>query len=501
MILEVLLAVVMASDHPAGTPAGQPAVALHSQAAPAKAIGGLWEQLGVAIRAEDTAAALTSAKAIAEHPDFAAETAERRSLITVLLGLLYSGEGQDAAALPYLIEASERPGASVDVWFARITSHARTDDRTAAARATARLLALHPDVVSNLSSPFILQIENSDEVDPDAAFELRRALQDAGWRDRFDSWIWVRLIDDLRERGRDDEAVELVGRVTASGALMHLHAMRRYDDLRGAAALADLDIAAILEAELQTRRTEAEASGAEFEARNAYASGLFNRGRFDEALAFTEATLALPAPEPATEDDRSLTWTMDARARALMELGRRDEAIAQMEIAAKRDEGGGTNVSQTINLGWFYLRAGENQKAIEAVKSLQAGSASPFGIMQAMHVRGCAGVALGEERIAGPAFAHMEQNWRDAPLTWVEAQACRGESDGAADTLLRILGDEDLSDRAVGAMHTYLVSQRATEFDRRVADALAVAVARPDVVAARDRIARALVIPTLSNQF
>jgi hypothetical protein len=172
-----------------------------------------------------------------------------------------------------------------------------------------------------------------------------------------------------------------------------------------------------------------------------------------------------------------------------------------MEIAAKRDEGDGVNVSQTINLGWFYLRAGRNEQAIEAVKSLEPGTASPFGVMQAMHVRACAGTALGNAGAAGLAFAHMEQNWREAPLTWVEAQACRGDADGAADTLLLILADEELSERAVTALHTYQIEQNATDYDRRTAEVLARAFARPDVIAARDRIARGLVLPIVSGQF
>jgi len=45
------------------------------------------------------------------------------------------------------------------------------------------------------------------------------------------------------------------------------------------------------------------------------------------------------------------------------------------------------------------------------------------------------------------------------------------------------------------------VNQHATAYDRRIAEVLTRAYARPDVVAARDRIARALVLPTVSGQF
>lgn len=503
MIVAWLMASTMASGIAPGASGAfdQPPVALRVQVAPAKTIDGLWTQLGAAIGADDYATALVLTKAFAEHPEFAAQPVERRNAATILLGLLYAGEGQDVAALPYLIEASEWPGATPDIWLTRITSHARTGDRTAAARALTRFLPRYPDQMATLSTTFILQLEQDPDVDSEAGFELRLALNDAGWRDRYDSGTWIRLIDDLIKRDRLDEAAPLAGRISRSSGLIRLYAMRRYDALRAAAAMPELDITAILDAELAAQRAEAEAPGADFDTRNAFATGLFERGRFEEALAVSDATLTLPAPEPESEDDRSLTWTMDGRARQLMELGRQDEAIAQMEIAAKRDEGAGVNVSQTINLGWFYLRAGRNEQAIEAVKSLEPGTASPFGVMQAMHVRACAGAALGNAGVAGLAFAHMEQNWRDAPLTWVEAQACRGDADGAANTLLLILADDELSEDAVSALHTYRVAQQSTDYDRRIADVMSRAFARPDVIAARDRIARGLVLPTVSGQF
>lgn len=172
-----------------------------------------------------------------------------------------------------------------------------------------------------------------------------------------------------------------------------------------------------------------------------------------------------------------------------------------MQAAAKRDEGGGSNVSQTINLGWFYLRIGDNARAIATVKTLDPETASGYGVMQAMNVRACAAQAMGDQATAAPAFAHMEQNWRDAPLAWVDAQACRGDADGAADTLLLILEDEKLADSGVGILHHYQINQRSTAYDRRIGDVLTAAYARPDVVAARDRVARAFTLPTTGPQF
>jgi tetratricopeptide (TPR) repeat protein len=500
MILELLAAAAISTSAP-GPAAGSASGAGPVQAAPAKSIDDLWSQLGAAIEANDASGALALTKLIADHPDLAREPLGRRQIIGDLLGLLYAGEGQYATALPYLIESSEREGASASTWFTRIGVHAATDDLTAAARALVTLLDRRPEVVDDLSIEIVVQLEANRDVDPEAAFALRSALRDVGWRAPRDSGVWIRLIDDLLKRDRLADATTLVERVTSSGGLLQLHAMRRYDALRAAAAVPELDIASILDAELEAQRIEAVAPGSSYEARVAYASTLHNRGRFDEALAFADATLALPAPESGSDDDRALTWVMDTRARVLVDLGRIEEAVVQMQAAAKRDEGSRGNVSQTINLGWFYLRTGDNARAIATVKTLAPDSASEYGVMQAMHVRACAAEAMGDQATAAPAFAHMERNWRHAPLTWVEAQACRGDADGAADTLLLILADEGLADGGVGTLHSYRIDQRATDYDRRVGEVLAAAYARPDVVAARDRVARAFTLPTTGAQF
>ena len=147
MILELLLATAISAPSPVLAPVPLHAAAGSTQAVSTKPIADLWAQLGAAIDAEDAPAALALSKLIADHPDLAREPLARRQAVGNLLGLLYAGEGQYAAALPYLVETTERGGASTSTWFTRIGAHAGVDDMTGAARATITLLDHHPDVV------------------------------------------------------------------------------------------------------------------------------------------------------------------------------------------------------------------------------------------------------------------------------------------------------------------------------------------------------------------
>lgn len=98
MILELILAAAMSGPAPAAADSAPPAVARAAQVASTKPIGDLFPQLGAAIDAEDAPAALALSKLIAGHPDFQREPLARRQALGDLLGLLYAGEGQYAAA-------------------------------------------------------------------------------------------------------------------------------------------------------------------------------------------------------------------------------------------------------------------------------------------------------------------------------------------------------------------------------------------------------------------
>ena len=183
-----------------------------------------------------------------------------------------------------------------------------------------------------------------------------------------------------------------------------------------------------------------------------------------------------------------------------MALGRTDEAIDQMRIAAARAEGEGVNVSQTINLGWLYLRAGRNDEAIAVASTVPEESVSPFGRMQAVQVRACAAAAVADPT-TDSAYAYLAEHWRDAPVAAYDALACRGDEDAMAALLLAMLDDPEHAASAVELMHAYLPEGHRTAFDQRMAVHSANVLARPEIVAATGRVGRILTVPTVGPQF
>ena len=458
----------------------------------------IYSKLQRAIDEERHDDALGFAKAMAAHPAFADLPPEGQGLIHHLVGVLLMEAGRPAAALPSLTRATDSPGATLQHWMMRLQATSAIRDRDETARIMTVMLTRFPEAKDELFDDFVLQMAGSPEVDGDAAFDLRLALLRSGWSHNEDSWIWVKLVDDLMARGRNAETGPVIARVTAPANRMQLFAMRRYDAVRPADAT--FDVEAAYAADLELDRTRAEAPGATIEDRNTYVMALRARGRQDEALVLADAILATPPPdaeaEPEAESD--LTWAMDTRAHILVALGRHDEAVEQARVAAARTEFGQPNVSQTINLGGILLRLERYPEARDAVTAIEAGQVSAYGLMQALQIRACAAHSLSDSVTARPLFIRLDAEWRNAPNATYAALACRGDEDGMARLLVEMLADPEHQEIGVAYMHRYLPSVPVSSFDRRMSEHHFRVIARPEVMAARDQVARVYDIPLVN---
>lgn len=441
--------------------------------------------------------ALVLAKALAVHPAFIDLPPQGQASVHYLVGVLHLEAGRPAAALPSLRLATDTPGATLSQWMMRLQATSALQEVTEVARTLVVILDRFPEAKDELFDDFVLQMAGSPEVDRDAAFELRLALLRSGWGHDEDSWIWVKLVDDLIARERGAETGPVIDRVTAAPNRLQLFAMRRYDDVRPADAT--FDVGTAYAADLELYRTRAGAAGATIEDRTAYVSALRSRGRFDEALALSDSILAAPLPdaeaEPEAESD--LTWAMDSRAYVLMALGRHDEAVEQARTAALRTEYGRPNVSQTINLGGILLRLGRHAEARDAVASINADQVSGYGLMQALKIRACAAHSLSDEATATALFTQLDTDWRDAPTATYAALACRGDEDGMARLLVEMLADPEHQEIGVAYMHRYLAAAPVSAFDQRLSGHHFRVIVRPEVVAARDLVARAYDVPLI----
>lgn len=501
-MINAFFAIALAVSSAAGPPPpADPASAVRVASVQAEPFGEIVSRMILALREERAEDALALAKGLSTHPDFAGQPLQVRRGVWHVIGALNVDLGRYEAALEPLRTAARMPGAEADIWFALINAENRAGHRDAAARSVIEMVRLIPSALESLSDRYVYQLAWDKDVPADVRFELREALWDADWSPDSPSGFWLAYIDGLLERGRMDRALEVLPRVTSPSSRLQLHALHRYDDLRARAGDPAFDIDAAFAADLASDRAAAAAPDADLEDRSTLASSLMMAGHYDEALTVADAALALPRPTKDSEDWGTYTWVMDTRSRVLMMLGRPDEALAQMRQASQRIEGEDENVSQTINLGWLYLRMGRNAEAMAAVADIGEDDASPFGVMQATEVTACAAQALGDVTAANKAHAYLVEHWRDAPLALYESLACRGDTDGMAALMIRRLEDPELAEAALAELHTHLRASNPTAFDARMIALNEAVASRPDVVAARDRVGRVLTIPSLSGPF
>lgn len=443
--------------------------------------------------------ALVFAKALSAHPDFAGLPPERQSAIQYFIGIVLLNAERPAAALPYLVVVTDAPGATLAQWNMRLQATSTLADHDETARTMTVMLRRFPEAESGFHDDFVQQMAGSPQLDRDVAFELRLALLQSGWSHDSDSWIWVKLIDDLIARGRSAEAAPVIARVTAPANRMQLFSMRRYDAIRPADATFDIDTA--YAADLERLRTRAETTGATIEDRDAYVAALRGRGRLEEALTLADGIVTDPLPDAEADPDAEsdLTWAMNTRASVLMSLGRHDEAIEQARAAALRTEYGRPNVSQTINLGSMLLRLERFSEALEAVAAIEGGQVSGFGLMLTLKIRACAAHALSDEATAATLFERLEAEWRDAPSATYAALACRGDEDGMARLLVEMLADPEHQEIGVAYMHRYLEPTPISAFERLMFERHHRVVSRTEVIAARDQVARVYDIPIVDQ--
>lgn len=492
----LLLGLSAVSGDLASPPARDPTTVLRTQS-----IADLRRALGLAIQERRLEDALPLAKAMSIHPEFPNQPESIRLATLYVIGLINLDLQRPADAVAPLIAATALPGAEQAHWMSRLDAQARSRDLNGASTTLVLMLDRYPEVHSELSDVFMAQLAGGAQTDKANAAALRMALYRSSWRYEHGSWIWVLLVDDLIEADRTAEAAPVLARITSPGARMKMASLRRYDALRAAARAPAFDPVAAFATDLDRLRTAAKKADATFEARSDFIQGLFSRGQYDEALTLADEVLAGPVPEAGSEDADAYTWVMDTRARILMALGRPDEAVEQQRAAAARTENGEPNISQTINLGWLYVRTGRNAEALAAVADIGEGDASPFGLMQAVQVRACAAHAAGDAAVADVAFAWLTEHAADAPTALYEAMACRGDADVMARVLLGQFDDPEAADGAVAGMHTYLAGSNPTAVDARLAAMDAAVRARPEIVAARDRVGRGFTVPTLAGQF
>jgi tetratricopeptide (TPR) repeat protein len=439
------------------------------------------------LREREFAAARRSFQAIIESPGFDALDESQQYEVLSLAGGLAHDLGDPAHAHPLLVRASGYPQVEGGVWYARLKASAALGDDADAARCITMLARRWPAIMRELDERAIQRLATRLEQQAAATNEHRElldALFDTGFTVGGEppDALWLSLVRLALEQDHVARARAVARKIGSPSSILAMHVDRRFDRVVDSAER--FQLRAAVEADIERIRALVESEPTRLSHRVMLQRRLLDDGRDAAALADVDAVIArITEAEGAryyVDFDDEYPWILDQRAEALWGLDRWEEAIVQLRRAARRPEEGGMNVSQALNLGWYYADLGEADKALEAVEDL--GETSPYGRMRLEMLYLMVAVQREDASAVERHLAFMRDHREDAIATYQLALMHAGRVDEAAAVLIeRLRNPEWRSDALIEVQPSKAVEKppsRAARDKRSKA-----VIARPEVQA------------------
>lgn len=480
---------------PAKAPAKAPVKAAPAKTAPAPALALPPEEALKEARrlsdAGDSPGAYALLTRLVAAPGFATLTPDKQHAARYLLGGAAMNAQKYEEAHAAFKGATDSPAVTGMDWFARGATASAVGDDADMVFSLTRLAHDFPAALILAGDDTVAGALAATDRLPDGAkmrFDLMEALFDAHWKakdpvsDFGDAWRRHAL--ELLAKGQDKRAaVIIVSRVGGADSLIALRADRRFDALAGSAG-DRFNIANAANADLTTAWQAVVAEPLRLAPINAQAAALYRLGRAKEALTVVDDALIRALPdegESPYRDQGEVRLTLDIRARALMALGRRDEAEAAMKRASALFERGGPNITQVTALAWMQLRLGKPKDALASLSALSGGVMTSPQILAAEAAQACALKGNGDLPGAQKVLADMKTRKGDAPGTTFAALVCMGDVDAAAAFVAERLGDANGRAAMLAALQDYIPAGEPTPTDKDWAARRKAVLAKPAV--------------------
>lgn len=441
---------------------------------------------------EDCPSVLASVTRLKRMPDYQRSDELRRTTLS-FSALCLDEAGEKNAAYAEARRAMEIAGTNNVNWGVLLDGQSRTKNWPALVTSLEAIAKDQPLMLNQLPVAWLNYVD----------LQLRRANETA-LRRRYlalfaDSSYWpdepggstegfrFRYAVLLADAGEQEKANAIARLLTNPSLLISLSLDPRFRSVFGD----DLDLRAVTERYLTQLRTQIGRFPNAIRPVIDVAEHQRLLGRPQDALATLRALEpAIKGDTPLSDRDDNVIWWWDQMSRAHHAAGDVPAAIAALRTASAIKEGNAVNVSQTINLANLQLTTGDPAGAMATLKPLDGagdGTASPYGVMQVVGVRGCASHRLGQQAVADADLAYARSHSSDAPSTFTMLQLCRGDLDGAAASMIVRLENKDQRHGALEELSTFDAPPNTLPRDP-VDLALATLRTRPDVKAAAQKV-------------
>lgn len=411
--------------------------------------------------ANEPSAAAAAFNSAIQSPDFATIPEDQRYLTLLAAGQIAEQAGEHKAAYPLLFRASEYNKAESSAWHARLAAAFSLKDFLDSARCIATIARRWPDTLDQINDRAIYRIEaylgvGTEQVRVER--DMLESLFDAKWKDSDGepSTLWRDLARLLLDQGKIRKADAVAERIQSARVALSMRVDKRFDPITRR-SIANYDIDRLVARELEEARVKALATPNMLRPQVLLQALLLDNLQYEQALSLGDDIIAKSKDGAGaslyTDFDDQYIWILDQRERALARLGRWDEAVRQLEQAARHPEQGVMNVSQIINLGTLYACLGKATEALDTVSDL--GPPSPYGRMQQEMVGLIVATQKNDKAAIAVHLQFMREHRADAVSTWEDALLLSGELDAAADLLIERLKNTTWRSDALSDVQNY----------------------------------------------
>jgi beta-barrel assembly-enhancing protease len=395
----------------------------------------------------------------------------QRHAALLLAGLVAIDLDKVAEGHALLVRSCAMPQADGDDWFGRLDAAHRLDMREDAIESLTQLGRRWPEKLPEVNFQAVWEIVRHARHVPakePVLHALLNSLYEAKWTlagGVEPSSIWRDLAALELDRNQVARAREIVRRVQSPHIVVSMRIDRRFDPLREAESRY-FDVDAAVTNELAMMRSIVQRSPRSLDAVVQLTYSMLDAGRYGETLETTAEVMrrvdGAPAKQAPYDDMDKMIWILDNRARALAATQRWSEAEAMVRAAADRKEDGRRNVSNVINLAWFYAEAGRSDEALAALLDLGQ-DMSAYGLMQMHGARYAAALQKGDVAISNESLAYLAEHRNDALDTWQWTLVRANRLDEAAALLIERLRDPVLRGQALDDLQDYADPPPAAE--------------------------------------
>jgi tetratricopeptide (TPR) repeat protein len=444
-----------------------------------------------------TPQSIADLKLVLASPVFAQLSGQEQHQAYVLLGAELQIAG-DPEALEILKHATQSEYAQGFDWAERLFAASRKGDDDDCINSLTIIARRWPDSLNLISDRGIFQYAKlaADKSD-DAAIALLDPLHEAQWKPTspFSSadFLWFDLAVAHLNEGHVAAAALVMNDVGTPGLIVRAHVDKRFDEVV-ALNPNHFDVQSAIAAWREQDQQHVAGAPTKLEGIANMAEDLNALGHPEDALQILEPTIAKAAPtgaapSPFDDYDDKMIWVLNARARALLALGRYPEGIDTYKQAAQRLEEKSPNVSQTINLSAAYTRLGRPNDALDTLAAL-TGPTSPYGKSIMAIVRSCAYAELDDAANLEQQLDYLRTHPTDNATALFDALLCTKDEDALASVVLAKLRDPGARSAMLYELQDFLVPAHETTMDREQRLRLKDVRARADVAAEIDQVGR-----------